>query len=372
MTATFTLQAGAVPDLEPIQLLHPDGHRIVDPRVQLELSPAEHLRMYDAMVVTRALDQELVNLQRQGQLALYPSCRGQEAAQVGAAAALRSDDMLFPQYRELGMWVLRGVDPTGIGMMWRGAWHGGAGLFEHASSTMSIAIGTQTLHAVGYAMGIALDGDDEVAVACIGDGATSEGDVHEAMNFASVFASPCVFFVQNNQYAISVPLSAQTHSASIAHKAVAYGMPGVRCDGNDVLATYATMREAAAYARAGGGPVLVEAVTYRMEAHTTSDDPTRYRTADEVESWAHLDPIARYRTYLRAGGVLTDQLDADADARGAGAAAHLREMVFDAPDGELLELFDHVFAAPTPAVLEQREELAHELAHEHRSDNGIS
>jgi len=330
--------------------------------VQLDLPASEHLQMFEAMVVTRALDQEHVHLQRQGQLALYPSCLGQEGAQVGAAAALRADDMLFPQYRELGAWVVRGVDPVGIAMMWRGAWHGGAGLFEHNSATVSIPIGTQALHAVGYAMGISLDGDDTIAVACIGDGATSEGDVHEAMNFASVFGAPCLFFVQNNQYAISVPLHDQTKAASIAHKAVAYGMPGVRCDGNDVLATYATVREAAQHARRGGGPVLVEAVTYRMEAHTTSDDPTRYRSAEEVDAWARLDPLVRYRAYLRGEGILTDALEADTDARAAAAAARLRTAVFDAPDADPLELFDHVFATPTPALVEQRAELLRELA----------
>jgi 2-oxoisovalerate dehydrogenase E1 component alpha subunit len=362
VTTTFTLQAGAVPDLEPIRLLHPDGHLIDDPRVTLELSASEHLAMYEAMVVTRAVDQEHVNLQRQGQLALFPSCRGQEGAQVGAVSALRPDDMLFPQYRELGAWVVRGVDPVGIGMMWRGSWHGGMGLLEGRSSTMAIPIGTQALHAVGYAMGIALDGADTVAVACIGDGATSEGDVHEAMNFAAVFESPCIFFVQNNQYAISVPLHQQTRSPSIAHKAVAYGMPGVRCDGNDVLATFATMREAAAHARSGGGPVLVEAVTYRLEAHTTSDDPTRYRSDSEVDTWARVDPLTRYRNYLRSARMLTDDLDAVATERAACAATRLREGVFDAPDGDPLELFEHVFAATTPALQEQRGELADELA----------
>jgi len=371
VTTTFTLQAGPVPDLEPIQLLQPDGRFLPDPRVEVELPPAEHLAMFEAMVVTRALDQEHVNLQRQGQLALFPSCRGQEAAQVGAASALQRDDMVFPQYRELGMWVVRGVDPVDVGMMWRGAWHGGLGLLEHQSATMTIPIGTHALHAVGYAMGIALDGDDTIAIACIGDGATSEGDVHEAMNFASVFEAPCVFFVQNNQYAISVPLREQTRAASIAHKAVAYGMPGVRCDGNDVLATYATMREAATFARNGGGPVLVEAVTYRMEAHTTSDDPTRYRSDAEVASWALLDPMIRYRAYLRGEAILTDALEAGFDERAAAVASRFRAEVFDAPDGDPLELFDHVFVEPTPALAEQRAELRDELARNADADRAV-
>jgi pyruvate dehydrogenase E1 component alpha subunit len=210
-------------------------------------------------------------------------------------------------------------------------------------------------------MGIALDGADSVAVACVGDGATSEGDFHQAMNFAAVFDAPCIFLVQNNQYAISVPVSAQSRSASIAHKAVAYGMPGVRCDGNDVLATLATMRQAAEYAR-GVGPVLVEAVTYRMEAHTTSDDPTRHRSDDEVELWARLDPIERYRAFLRSREIPSPDREVDTDRRAQEAATQLRSLVFDAPDPDPLVMFDHVFAQTTPALLEQRAELAAEIA----------
>ena len=358
---TNVLPVSTAPDLEPVQLVRPDGTRRANPTFSSSLSPAELLAMYDAMVATRRLDEEFVNLQRQGELALYPSCRGQEAAQVGAAAALDQHDWLFPQYRELGAWVWRGVDPGGIAVMWRGSWHGGADLLEHHSAPISIPVGTHALHAVGYAMGLALDREAAVTVACIGDGATSEGDVHEALNFAGVYSAPCVFLVQNNQWAISVPLSEQTRSASLAHKAIAYGMPGVRCDGNDVLATQAVMCWAANQARAGGGPALVEAVTYRMEAHTTSDDPTRYRTQAEVDSWAQLDPISRYERLLVREGVLTATAIQGAHDRGALMAQRLRGSVVGAPDADPDELFQHVFADPPPALLEQREALRDEL-----------
>lgn len=359
--ATTVVSSQVVPDLEPVQLLAPDGSRIEHPHYSSVLDGRDLLALYEAMVVTRSLDVEFINLQRQGQLALYPSCRGQEAAQVGLAAALEEHDWLFPQYRELGSWVWRGVDPAGVGAMWRGTWHGGADLIEHASAPISIPIGTQALHAVGYAMGIALDGVPNVAVACVGDGATSEGDVHEALNFAAVFDAPCVFFVQNNQWAISVPVREQTRSASLAHKAVAYGMPGVRCDGNDALAVHAVVKAAADVARRGGGPTLIEAVTYRMGAHTTSDDPTRYRSDEELRGWEQLDPLSRLERLLIREGMLDDELRVSIESRCLDAAQRLRNGVVDAPDADPGALFDHVFAVPTPALREQQEALRAEL-----------
>ena len=277
-------------DLEPVQLVAPDGTPTAECRYSRDL-PAETLCwLYEMMVVTRELDAEFVNLKRQGELALFASCRGQEAAQVGATACLRKTDWLFPQYRELGAFLVRGIPPGHVGAAWRGTWHGGLDFTKKCCAPMSIPIGTQTLHAVGAAMAAQRLGEDSVTVAFLGDGATSEGDVHEALNFAAVFNAPCVFYVQNNQWAISVPISKQTAAPSIAHKAIGYGMPGVRVDGNDVLACYAVMAEAAARARAGGGPTLIEAVTYRLGPHTTSDDPSRYRTQEEVDRWAGAGP----------------------------------------------------------------------------------
>ena len=242
------------------------------------------------MVVTRDLDGEFINLQRQGELALFASCRGQEAAQIGAAACLRKTDWLFPQYREIGAFLLRGITPAQMGAVWRGKWHGGLGFTERCCAPISIQIGTHGLHAVGAAMGAQRLGEDSVTVAFLGDGATSEGDAHEALNFAAVFKAPCVFFVQNNQWAISTPVSHQMAAPSIAHRAIGYGMPGIRVDGNDVLACYAVMAEAAQRARDGGGPTLIEAITYRMGPHTTSDDPTRYRSDEEVDALARPGP----------------------------------------------------------------------------------
>jgi pyruvate dehydrogenase E1 component alpha subunit len=320
--------------------------------------------MLATMIATRALDEEFVNLQRQGQLALYPSCRGQEAAQVGAATALRDSDWLFPQYRELGAFLVRGIDPGGIGLMWRGTWNGGLGLVERAVAPMCIAIGTHALHAVGAAMASTWLDDGGVTLVCFGDGATSEGDVHEAFNLASVQQAPCLFFVQNNGWAISTPSSDQYRGASLAARAAGYGMPGVRVDGNDPAAVHLVVAAAAERARRGGGPTLVEAVTYRMGPHTTADDPTRYRAEDEVAAWAARDPLVRTEAFLRGCGRWDDAARAAAEARGAELRAGLRAAVYDAPDPDPTEVFEHVFVTPTPELLAQRDLLAAELARE--------
>jgi pyruvate dehydrogenase E1 component alpha subunit len=320
--------------------------------------------MYETMVATRELDEEFVNLQRQGQLALFPSCRGQEAAQVGCASALRDTDWLFPQYRELGAFLVRGIDPGGIGLAWRGTWHGGVGFIERCVGPISIAIGTHALHAVGAAMASTWLADGGVTVAFIGDGATSEGDVHEALNLAAVNQAPCIFYVQNNGWAISTPLTDQYRAPSLAHKAIGYGMPGVRVDGNDVAACYLVVAEAAERARRGAGPTLIEAVTYRLGPHTTSDDPTRYRSDEEVDAWEALDPIDRCRAYLLGSGLWDDSLEERARATAAALRTSLRDAVFDAPDGSVAELFDHVFVEPTPVLVAQRAELLAELGRE--------
>jgi 2-oxoisovalerate dehydrogenase E1 component alpha subunit len=349
-------------ELDPVQLVTPDGSPTplagrFDPAQLDGRLPG----LYETMLATRELDEEFVNLQRQGQLALFPSCRGQEAAQVGCAAALHDTDWLFPQYRELGAFLVRGVDPGGIGLMWRGTWHGGMGLLERCIAPLTIAIGTHALHAVGAAMASTWLDDHGVTVAFIGDGATSEGDVHEAMNLAAVRRAPCLFFVQNNGWAISTPVRDQFRGPSLAHRAIGYGMPGVRVDGNDVAACFLVVEEAAARARVGGGPTLIEAVTYRLGPHTTSDDPGRYRTEEEVAAWQALDPIDRCRAYLRHAGLWSDELDERARTRAAALRTALRAAVVDAPDPPATELFDHVFAAPTPVLRDQRQELTDEL-----------
>jgi 2-oxoisovalerate dehydrogenase E1 component alpha subunit len=272
-----------------------------------------------------------------------------------------TQDWVFPSYREMGAALVRGVDPGKILHLFRGTW-----LSDHDPMTtqfglLSIPIGTQALHAAGYAMGAKFDGADLVVMSYFGDGATSEGDPHEAMNFAAVYDAPCVFFVQNNQYAISVPLSQQTRAPSIAHKAVGYGIPGFRADGNDVLATYAVTKQAVDRARRGEGPSLIEAVTYRMEAHTTADDPTRYRTPEELEEWKRRDPIARFETFLEERGLLDDAFREQIDEEAKGYAARMREEIYDAPHGDPLELFEHVYVDPPPSYAEQRAMLRREL-----------
>lgn len=346
----------------PVQFVAPDG--TPTPSASENLPDLDDLlrEAYLTMVATRGLDEELVNLQRQGQLALFPSSQGQEAAQVGCAMALRDTDWMFPQYRELGAFLVRGIDPGGIGLAWRGTWHGGLGFVERCVAPMSVPIGTQALHAVGAAMASTWLGDDGVTVAFFGDGGTSEGDVHEALNLAAVREAPCIFFVQNNGWAISTPLHEQCRAPTLAHKAIGYGMPGVRVDGNDVLACFAVVSEAVARARSGQGPSFIEAVTYRMGPHTTSDDPTRYRDPAELEAWETLDPIARTRAHLQHRGVWDDAFDVEAVERTAALRTALRAAVFDAPDPDPLEVFDHVLVNPTPALLAQRAELELELA----------
>jgi 2-oxoisovalerate dehydrogenase E1 component alpha subunit len=351
-------------DPEPIRLIGPDGLPTAEDRYNRALPDETLAWLYEMMVVTRELDTEFINLQRQGEMALVASCRGQEAAQIGSAACLRKTDWLFPQYREFGVFLVRGIAPGKIGAVWRGTWHGGLEFTRKHCAPIAIPIGTHGLHAVGAAMAAQRLGEDSVTVAYLGDGATSEGDAHEALNLASVFAAPCIFFVQNNHWAISVPVSRQQAGPSIAHRAIGYGMPGIRVDGNDPLACYAVTAEAAQRARAGGGPTLIEAVTYRMGPHTTSDDPTRYRSQAEVEHWAVLDPIPRYRNYLRHVGVWTERLDERVQAKSARMRTELRDAVVEAPDIAVTEMFDTTYADITPELVEQRQQLLTELAKE--------
>jgi 2-oxoisovalerate dehydrogenase E1 component alpha subunit len=362
--AEVSAAASTSVDLAPVQLVAPDGAPTSEDRYTRDLPPETLSWLYELMVVTRDLDGEFINLQRQGELALFASCRGQEAAQIGAAACLRKTDWLFPQYREIGAFLLRGITPAQMGAVWRGKWHGGIGFTERCCAPIAIPIGTHGLHAVGAAMGAQRLGEDSVTLAFLGDGATSEGDAHEALNFAAVFKAPCVFFIQNNQWAISVPVSHQMAAPSIAHRAIGYGMPGIRVDGNDVLACYAVVAEAAQRAREGGGPTLIEAITYRVGPHTTSDDPTRYRSADEVDHWLALDPIARYRTYLQHVGVWTERLQERVEAKSKRLRSELRESVVGADDFDIAEMFDTVYHDITPELVRQREELLTELAKE--------
>ena len=352
-----------LPPDPPIQILDDHGTIHDVPGYPIDDLDAEDFKaLYRHMVVARRIDKQAINLQRQGQLGVYASLLGQEGAQVGGAYALAEQDWVFPSYREMGAALVRGVNPGKILHLFRGTWLSNHNPYDTNFGLLSIPIGTQALHATGYAMGAKFDGRDVVVMAYFGDGATSEGDPHEAMNFAAVYDAPCVFFVQNNQYAISTPLSEQTKAPTIAHKAVGYGMPGYRCDGNDVLASYAVTRQAVERARRGEGPSLIEAVTYRMEAHTTADDPTRYRTPEEMAEWQRRDPIARFETFMRAEGLLDDDIKAEIDEEVDRLAGLIRDEVYEAPHGDPMELFAHVYAEPGTMFDDQKAMLQRELA----------
>jgi len=344
-----------------VQLLNPEGERVDHPEYGVDFTDEEYRGLYRDLVTVRRLDAEATALQRQGELGIWASLLGQEAAQVGSGRAMRPQDMAFPTYREHGVLYCRGIDPIMPLSLFRGVDQGGWDPVAHKFGMYTIVIGAQALHATGYAMGITLDGkagtgspDDEAVIAYFGDGASSQGDVNEAFIWAGVFHAPIVFFCQNNQYAISEPLDRQTR-VPLYQRASGFGFPGVRVDGNDVLATYAVTRAALEDARRGQGPTLIEAYTYRMGAHTTSDDPTRYRIAGEVESWQARDPILRLRRFLEQQQLVDADYFATVDEQAAAEALHLRERVLVMPDPEPLSMFDHAYPEGSPLVDAERE-----------------
>jgi 2-oxoisovalerate dehydrogenase E1 component alpha subunit len=334
---------------ELVQLLTPEGVLVQNPDYALELTDEQWRKRYEDLVMVRRLDTEATALQRHGELGLWAPCQGQEAAQVGAAHATRPGDRIFPTYREHGMAWVRGVDPLTLLGLFRGTTLGGWDPGEHGLSLYTIVIGDQCLHAVGYAMGIQRDGSDDAVLVCFGDGASSQGDVSEAFVYAAVNEAPVVFFCQNNQWAISEPLERQSR-IPLYRRAAGFGFPGVRVDGNDVLAVQAVVTAALDRARAGGGPTLVEAFTYRMGAHTTSDDPTRYRTTAEGEAWKLKDPIERVRAHLVRSGIADAAFLADVDARAAALGERLRAGCRAMPDPPPNAMFDHLYATQHPVV----------------------
>lgn len=324
----------------------------------------ELLAAYEQLVVGRRVNDQNSALVRQGRMAVYPSSHGQEACQVAAALCLSDGDWMFPTYRDAVAVLTRGVDPVQVMTIFRGDWHGGYDPAEHKVGIQCTPLTTQLLHAVGVAHAAKLRGEDTVVLAMCGDGATSEGDFHEALNFAAVFHLPVIFFVQNNKYAISVPLAHQSVAPSLAHKAVGYGMAGERVDGNDVVALLAVLDRAVKLAREGSGPLLVEAHTYRMQAHTNADDATRYREDSEVAEWVAKDPVTRMTAYLKDRGILTAEEEASIAAKAEAVATQLREGLSEDVPVDPQELFRHVFAHPTPQLAEQSALLADELARE--------
>ncbi|WP_435836127.1 thiamine pyrophosphate-dependent enzyme [Streptomyces albogriseolus] len=320
------------------------------------------LALYRAMVLGRAFDTTATTFTRQGRLAVYPSSRGQEACQVAPVLALRPTDWVFPTYRESVALLTRGIAPVEVLTLFRGDRHCGYDPRAHRAAPQCTPLATQCLHAAGLADAARTAGDDLVALAFVGDGATSEGDFHEAVNYAAVRRAPVVFLVQNNQYAISVPLAKQTAARTLADKAAGYGAAGVRVDGNDAPAVHRAVAEAAERARAGGGPTLVEAVTYRMEAHTNADDDTRYRPREEIASWARKDPVARLERLLLADGTLDEAAAAAVADEADDLSRTLRRDFETPPTCDPAEMFRHVYRHPPHRLRAQAAALAGELA----------
>ncbi|AJC57326.1 pyruvate dehydrogenase (acetyl-transferring) E1 component subunit alpha [Streptomyces noursei] len=340
-----------------VQLLTPEGKRVEHPDYAIDLSPEELRGLYRDMVLTRRFDAEATTLQRQGELGLWASLLGQEAAQIGSGRALRDDDYVFPTYREHGVAWCRGVDPTNLLGMFRGVNNGGWDPNSNNFHLYTIVIGSQTLHATGYAMGVQKDGADSAVIAYFGDGASSQGDVAESFTFSAVYNAPVVFFCQNNQWAISEPTEKQTR-VPLYQRARGFGFPGVRVDGNDVLACLAVTKAALDRARTGQGPMLVEAFTYRMGAHTTSDDPTRYRADEERLAWEAKDPILRLRKYLEAEGFVDDAYLAAIDEESETLGKRVRDAVRAMPDPDHMAIFENAYADGHALVDEERAQFA--------------
>jgi pyruvate dehydrogenase E1 component alpha subunit/2-oxoisovalerate dehydrogenase E1 component alpha subunit len=345
-----------------LQILTPEGE--VDDSLVPDLSDDQLVELYRHMVRTRSIDVRMLALQRQGRIGFYGTCRGQEAATVGSGAAMDKDDWVFPALREGAVLLMRGyslekyvaqlvgcaLDPShGRNMPCH------MGSAEHHFLTLSSVIGTQISQAMGTAWAAKLRGDKIAVIGYMGDGATSSSDFHTALTFGAVHKVPCVFFCQNNQWAISVPFSKQTASDGIASKAVAYGLPGVAVDGNDVLAVFQATREAAERARAGGGPTLIEAITYRQEGHSSSDDPTRYRDAKTHAEWMARDPIDRYRLFLTERGLIDDTLDGEIEAWAKVAVNEAISVAEASPPPSVDTLFSDVYASIPGHIAQQRD-----------------
>ncbi|MEE2567940.1 pyruvate dehydrogenase (acetyl-transferring) E1 component subunit alpha [Pseudarthrobacter sp. J64] len=357
-----------LPARHPIQMVDPDGR--LNPKERQGTEPgheyalpddAELMAAYERLVIGRRVNDQNSSLVRQGRMAVYPSSHGQEACQVAAALCLDQQDWMFPTYRDSVAVMTKGVDPVQVMTIFRGDWHGGYDPTKYKVAPQCTPLTTQLLHAVGVAHAAKLKGEDSVVLAMCGDGATSEGDFHEALNFAAVFHLPVVFFVQNNQYAISVPLAHQSVAPSLAHKAVGYGMAGERVDGNDLVALLAVLDRAVRLARDGSGPLLVEAHTYRMQAHTNADDATRYRQDSEVAQWLAKDPVVRMKNYLTERGLLVQEAEASIAAKAEDVARQLRDGLNAEAAVDPQDLFKYVYESPTTQLREQSALLADEL-----------
>jgi 2-oxoisovalerate dehydrogenase E1 component alpha subunit len=360
---TITASSAAAPDVvaeAPLRLLRPDGTRQDCPALDLDVTGELCRGLYRDMILARRLDEEAHNLQRQGELGLWLSCRGQEAAQVGSIRALHGSDQVFPSYRDHAAALCRGLGPRELLSQWRGTSHGSWDPTDHRFHIYSLVLASQLLHATGYALGVKADRISDPSIAEIvlvyfGDGAASQGDANEAFNWAAATDAPIIFFCQNNQWAISTP--ARTQSRSQLHRrASGFGLSSTLVDGNDVLAVYAATQAAAASVRAGGPPAFIEAVTYRMAGHSTSDDPGRYRDPAEMETWQARDPLARMRTLLDNAGWADERFYATLAAEARHLAADTRSacLALDAP--ALEDTFRNTLVTETPALRAEREQ----------------
>ncbi len=345
-------------EITHLSILDEDGH--VDKDLEPDI-PEEDLRMlYRTMVKVRSFDERRLRLQRQGRIGTFAPVKGQEAAQLGAMYALEDTDWLVPCFRETAAAIYRGAD-LARDLLYAAGYEEGVQIPDDARELpINIPVGSHIPHAAGVAWASKLKGEDDVTIAFFGDGSTSEGDFHEGLNFAGVFQVPGIFVCQNNRYAISVPREQQTKSETIAQKAIAYGVPGMQVDGNDILAVYTAVKEAAERARNGDGPTLIEALTYRLSVHTTADDPTKYRDDEEVEEWAKKDPIDRFRTYLLDRDIITeDEVDAwqeEADDEVADAVKRFEELQDECDDP--LDMFEHAYAEMPKELQRQKEQMA--------------
>ncbi|MGE5620717.1 MAG: pyruvate dehydrogenase (acetyl-transferring) E1 component subunit alpha [Sphingomonadaceae bacterium] len=348
--------------VDHLSILDENGH--LDRELEPEMPEGLLLKIHRHMVLARRFDERMVELQRQGRIATFPPIQGHEAAHLGAVATLRETDWMVPSFREAGAEIWRGRSLESFLLYYAGYDEGGCVEEGRNDLPIAVPVGSQTLHAVGLAQAIKYTGSDQVVLCFFGDGATSEGDFHEAMNFAGVFQTPVVFVCQNNQWAISLPRSRQTASKTLAQKALAYGVPGIQVDGNDVLAVYASTKEAVDRARSGGGPSMVECVTYRVVMHTTADDPKRYRSEEEAQEWVRRDPLPRFQSYLKGKGLLTEEaiqaVEEDVRSEIQSAVWRAENRMKQPPDP--LHMFEHAYAEMPPSLIEQREELRREVA----------
>ena len=348
--------------IERLSILDGDGN--LDTALEPKLAADDLKRLYRAMILGRRLDERMLRLQRQGRIGTFAPIKGQEASQIGSVFTLKPTDWLVPSFRETASMLWRGWPVEKLLSLYAGRLEGSSPGPEQRDLPVTIPVATQLPHAVGIAYGIQYRGEDAVVMTYFGDGATSEGDFHEACNFAGVWHVPVVFVCQNNQWAISVPLKKQTNSRTIAQKAIAYGFPGIQVDGNDVLAVYAASREAVERARAGEGPTLIECVTYRLGVHTTADDPTKYRTDEEVKAWEQKDPLTRFRAYLEKKNLLEPGLEEQIDEEIARGVERFETM----PPADPLGMFEHAYAELPPHLVAERAEMAARLAS--LEDNG--